>query len=270
MTTTTSNRTDMPVEIVRVAQVDGRNGPQWEVHATPPWVTKYPIRGWIEIADHPEKPALGPARVIVEQGPLSKPDYDGQQPWMYRQRIVSFAPSSTTTIGNGSAEAPYQPAPASAAPATYEDAETRKQSSIHSQVALKVAVSYAISAFSEAGGIPEVDEVLHYATSFYGWLQNPTDAPQDARTALSTPSADDEPSGSNQSPANEPELVRAFDSVGSLLNAAKDELGYPSAAAIYGALGLQGPTQLTEMGYEEAWAKLKSDTAETAAMTVVL
>lgn len=162
---------ELTVEVRSVAETQGRDGPQWEVRYTVPW-SKYPAKSWLDRAPEIAKPEPGHYTALLERGRLldnkdGKP-HDGSQDWMYRWNLRQLKPPAQ--LPNGAAE---QPAP-TRDDQQYADRDARREWSIHRQVALKAAVEWS------QGRDASVPDVLETAAIFHQWLEQLSDAPQDA------------------------------------------------------------------------------------------
>ena len=76
------------VNIERVAQVEGNNGPQWELALKVAW-SMYPIKIWMDIATHPARPATGDVYCSLKRGRL-KAGKTGDKDYDYNWHMNAF------------------------------------------------------------------------------------------------------------------------------------------------------------------------------------
>ncbi len=107
MTAPDSFPTTMTIE--KTSNVDGRDGPQWELQVKWPWSNEYPDKVWLALATF-EMPNLGAHNVLVHRtGYKKKKDgtyYDGNQGWMFNYKVDSFGGNGPQASPNGHTGAP--------------------------------------------------------------------------------------------------------------------------------------------------------------------
>ena len=159
--------------IVKTSEVDGRDGPQWELELRWPWTNpQYVDKVWLSKKDYQAAPARGAQNVIaIKTGNKKKRDgtyYDGSQPWQCNYRILSFGgpgvQTSTPPAANATAATTARPG------ANYSDP---RQASIERQVAFKAAVDLLIANVIQLSPDQHVDDALYWWTDrFVGILAN--------------------------------------------------------------------------------------------------
>ena len=83
--------TTMTIE--KISDVEGNNGPQWELQVKWPWTNNYPDKIWLDKAAF-EKPENKSHNVLVNKAGYKKKQdgtyYDGDLGWMFNYRLDSF------------------------------------------------------------------------------------------------------------------------------------------------------------------------------------
>lgn len=83
------------VNIEKVSEVSGRDGPQWELQVKWPWTNaKYADRTWLDQAAYRDPPVIGIHNVTIERTTTKKnrdgEPHDGSKDWMWSYRIIEF------------------------------------------------------------------------------------------------------------------------------------------------------------------------------------
>lgn len=87
-----------------IAEVEGNNGPQWQLEVKWPWTNDYPDKVWLD-KNAFEKPQPGTHNVLVHKtGYKKKKDqtyYDGDRGWMFNYKVDSFGGEGHQASPNG-------------------------------------------------------------------------------------------------------------------------------------------------------------------------
>lgn len=192
MTTKTLERLTVEIEIEGASAVEGRDGPQWELKVRYPWgkQSNWPDTTWID-RKGTEPPTGQHWGVVVEKKELKKDTDKGPRDpakeYNWNWRIVGFgkdgaAPEYKPQERPATEQAKQQQAqPQQASAPVWEDNETRRQTSIERQVALKAAVDWTLGVKQST----EAAFTIEVAQDFYNWLSGaaqstevPTDPPE--------------------------------------------------------------------------------------------
>ncbi len=132
------------LEVLSVAEADGRDGPQWKLEVKWPW-SKFPGQSWVNQSDF-AKIERGKYRASISKGHLL-PDKDPEKDWSYRWYIESLTPLDQMSPSSSNGPPPTAMRPPS----------DSRSASIERQSCLKAAVDvYVGSAHGPTTKILEI------------------------------------------------------------------------------------------------------------------
>lgn len=257
-TENTPERRHVTVELHSAAPVVGKYGPQWEISLTYPW-SKFPSKAWLE-RDFNGSPIMpGPYECLVERGKLKQGKF-GDADWDWNWSVVLFdAPTpfvdAQPSGGSQGTQPPPKPPQGAPAPAqgSYDNVinarEAAKQDSIHRQVALKAAVEYLAAHDDDI-------VVTTIAQLFYDWLSGK----EGVEVTLEKECGSAEQGVIPEEPTRAP----AVNSVGDLLNWAKDTYKVESRQEVLEALGVTTQQEIVALGLDQARDRLVGAWGEPA------